>query len=318
MKRMKSYLMIFLVCSVGVVLCYSTVFSNPYSTLPPEIEFSLLDEGPYMVGEPIRYQCLLRNTSDKELRLIKPVNGSSTEIRFPRYLLKVVNPHKLQLSPYPVLFGCGNTNPIMDKDFITLKPGESLNINNGWIKTTFTPFLAGQYQLSYVVQFHENDAYFQCLSEFKKLLKYIPRFKAESKPITINVQSNGKTNDPSIHCLMGMPKEEVLRLYLQHWNFDEWGKLNLSNTEYSNKLPSNYLHPIANIPSIGYKLLLHFNSNDNVDGVVVFKESYNQQHLDESMLIWMRGHEQDAMPDERIIRDENGITEIYVGVLSNM
>lgn len=89
----------------------------------------------------------------------------------------------------------------------------------------------------------------------------------ESNRVKVNVVSNGKTMDLRVHCLMGMTKEEFLRLFpaAEQRGFDA---------------------AIGWILSRRTVARVHFNNNEKVDGVRI--ENYVPDWTEE-YLMWARG-----------------------------
>ncbi len=87
------------------------------------------DKDVYTVGEKPRITATLTNNSKQSVMLVRSLDGSDMG-RYPRFQWTVTAPS--DALPLQQLGRCGNTNPIMPGDFVSLAPGDQLDLAASW------------------------------------------------------------------------------------------------------------------------------------------------------------------------------------------
>lgn len=77
------------------------------------------------VGEPLPVEFRIRNVGSTPVP-VAPALDKSDHGRFPAYIIEVRGPDGVLLSVDPPI-GCGNTDPLREKDIVILQPGDELN-----------------------------------------------------------------------------------------------------------------------------------------------------------------------------------------------
>ena len=158
----------------------------------------------YKAGERILLQMFIKNVSDKTVRIIGYLDGSDFGWRYPKYTL-IVKDAEGKAVPRPPAARCGNTNALGKADFVTLKPGDSLDplsIEDGPIQSRhyFVQRLAlreaGKYsiQITYDTRGQTAEDWNGKVSsptlspEVQELLKEVPRGLFESNVLQVTVK----------------------------------------------------------------------------------------------------------------------------------
>lgn len=118
---------------------------------PAELVLSIPDNQgkPFPVGEPIPLQFTFLNTSDSPLTISKPLEGSSWEYRYPKYVC-VVHPPVPLYATYPRL-ECATLAPLLESDFVRLEPNQEYSLSVGYFH--YKPMMAGRHEISYTIDF---------------------------------------------------------------------------------------------------------------------------------------------------------------------
>ncbi len=256
------------------------------------------------VGDTVVLDVSVRNNSDLPINIVRPLDGSHFGSRYPVYTSSIEKP--LPIRELPEMPWCGFTNPLLPEDFISIDPGETAGPFQ-WF--AFVPKIAGRYEVSVLIKHEaENEEFMGSMDlenipqELLELLARVPRMDVQSPVLTLDVLSNGLTLDPNYHCLMGMPRAELDRL---------WGGYN-GLSEHTDR-PGFYT------PSIrGTSVVVHVDENDIVDGA-----EFVSQHVEsnELYLQWLRGDATDIPQRSVTLPREDewqsyDKTVLYVGTLA--
>lgn len=234
------------------------------------------------VGDTVILDVSIRNNSDVPINIVRPIDGSRFGSRYPVYMTSVQKP--LPITELPDMPWCGNTNPLLVEDFISLEPGEMIGPFQ-WF--SFVPKIAGRYEVSALIKHDaENEMFVGSMNwenipqELLDPLARVPRMDVQSAVLTLDVVSNGLTLDPEYHCLLGMPRAEFERLFVDYRGLSErpdWPGLFSPNIR-------------------GTSVWVHFDENGIVDGAEL--KSYNVDWND-FYLQWLRGDATD-IPERSI------------------
>ena len=295
------YRIIRIICFVSISAISSFAKDAEY---PLTLELKIIESpsGEFIVGEPVQAELAIKNTTDHLINFLPPLANSGFG-RYPNYKWNIKRPLPSFYLP-PELGWCGTPYPLQKRDFIPLPPGQSYIIreqydsmdSHGEGFTKFTPYSAGIYTVSYAIQLNGtaqqyNDDYqpydpsYTLPDEIQALWNTLPKIDLQSNTVTITVKSNNKTLDPKYHCLMGMPREEVKRMFFQYY------------------LPEDFdTNPIASIRFRPNYYNVHFNDTNISDGVSV--TSYNG-FKDEFFLIARGKHTEIPY---RIVNEKTSVT----------
>lgn len=250
----------------------------------------------FVAGELIPMLVSIRNVSTAPVCVLPPLDGSTLRLRHPRY--ECLEQKPVNLPGYFAEGICGVVNPLRVEDFITLQPGESTPTYS----FSYKPWMAGIYQLAYQVLFNANIVEFRGISDgspvsptMQTLYDQIPKVDIVSNWVKVNVVSNGNTLDPVYHCLMGMPKTELDKIFYYYFP-----------TQNSRivELPTNTIH-----------VAVHFDSHETIDGVELKLREYIDFNLSEDHFLWMRGGIQ-SIPQQIEYKD-NTIYALRVGYFAD-
>ncbi len=177
---------------------------------------------------------------------------------------------------------------------VFLQPGESTES----FSFSYFPWVAGEHRIACEVRFngsmddyHGLDGYGSSLETLQSLLDQVPKVDIVSNWVTVDVESDGKSLDPTYHCLMGMPKEELQKIFMNYC--DESSQKDVWNLFTASILSQVHI------------------KNNVIDGVKLTVQKNIPYDMDEDLLFWLRGSF-DTIPQE-IIYNDNKISEIRVG-----
>lgn len=264
-----------------MVLQFQAMPAFSQDSVPIDVQISIpgLNEKEFLPGERIQVNVSFRNKSSEPIYIIDSPNNSP----YPLFGLDVNGPLKIEgADTYSWIDIVG----LWEENFILLHPGESHTILPS-LFTTCTPYTVGRYEVELAVDFIADITAAILVSNqtlipaaIQDKWAQVPKVKVSSNRLSLQVISNGKTLDPRVHCLMGMPREEVERVF----DFLREEEHSIFYTAGERKLHA----------------WLHFNQWNVVDGVRT--ETYSADWVDD-YLKWMRGL--DPYDLEKVSREDN-------------
>lgn len=145
-------------------------------------------------GDPFNLKFLWKNGDDRSVTLLRPLDGSECGWRKVSYAWEVTRDGKpLQRRGYG---RCGNVNPLMASDFITLLPGKSSEIPAGFAGSVDNFFLLtepGIYSIRMIYRFDprardKGEGQNRVDESLKQKLETMPLMEIASNPITVEVK----------------------------------------------------------------------------------------------------------------------------------
>ena len=260
-------------------LVYSPLYAQD-AGCPLKLDLKIIEppSGEFVVGAFVRSELTIKNVTDHLVNIIRPLDGSTIS-RYPLYEQHIQRPLP-SIYPSPDTRWFGTFNPLRKEDFIALQPGQSCMIDSRLREAAFTPYTAGVYAISYRIRFNSEDQLFYgsmdisspLREDLQKMLNIVPRVDIQSETCTITVKSNNKTLDPKYHCVIGMPKDEFMRLFMRDY---------IPRTFDTDTVVTISLYPL--------NFLVHFTDSDIADGIMTVNGGIDLNQF----LLWARGDHQE-------------------------
>lgn len=157
------------VACIGLAMCvavsgYDALAQTPVGTKSETSAAPQTPTMPYSIravaapsawhSDLVRVPFQIKNVGNKPLLFVPPLDGSFAR-RSPRVTVELTNAEGKSVEPRDADW-CGVTNPLCEEDFITLQPGETRDLNVGFL----APSVPGEYSLRVVYDTTERDPKF--------------------------------------------------------------------------------------------------------------------------------------------------------------
>lgn len=145
----------------------------------------------YTLGEVPEIQVTIRNNTKKSVYLIKCLDGSQTQRRYPYCYFEIKKPVDEKLLEFE---GCGYINTLLKDDFVKLEAGQTLDLlegNNALQMSDRRNFRhQGKYEITFYYSTKEKDIkkyrlYKKEATEIHSLFQKVPKTILQSNTLEI-------------------------------------------------------------------------------------------------------------------------------------